>query len=258
MKKFDRMLAILGGFTAFLAFVTSPVAAETGTLKMRFVYAGDPPQAEPLNVAQNGEFCGKHDLKNEELVVDPETKGIKNIVVYIDSRRSDIPEQTPVNNTHILANKNCRFEPHVVLAQTGDTLKVTNPDPVGHNANLNFFRNTAQNLMIPASQEKSVSLEEAEPAPIPVDCNIHPWMRSYVVVLDHPFADVTGTNGEITIEGLPVGEELTFRVWHEKGRIDEVVINGDEEKWRRGRFELEIKAGMNDLGTVTVPAKAFD
>ena len=69
---------------------------------------------------------------------------------------------------------------HIVIAQTGDTLKVTNPDAVGHNANLGFFNNKQQNFTIPAGQEKTVALEESEPAPIPVDCNIHPWMKSYV------------------------------------------------------------------------------
>ena len=77
-------------------------------------------------------------------------------------------------NTHTLANENCRFEPHILITQTGDKLKVTNPDPVGHNANMNFFNNRAENLMIPAGQEQLVSLDKAEPAPIPIDCNIHP------------------------------------------------------------------------------------
>ncbi|MEM6981280.1 MAG: methylamine utilization protein, partial [Planctomycetota bacterium] len=71
-------------------------------------------------------------------------------------------------------------------------------------------------------------------------------------------AGVSNESGEIVIEGLPAGDELTFRVWHEKGKIDEVSIDGKDEKWRRSRFEVDIEPGMNDLGVITVPAEAFE
>ena len=161
------------------------------------------------------------------------------------------------NKTLTLANDQSRFEPHIVIAQPGDTLKVTNPDSVGHNANLGFFNNKQQNFTIPAGQEKTVALEESEPAPIPVDCNIHPWMKSYVVVLDHPFAAVSDENGDLTIKGLPVGEELVFRVYHEAGGIKEVEINGKAEEWSRSRFKVDVKPGVNDLGTVVIPEDAL-
>lgn len=242
---------------ALVAFAPH-ASAETSTLKMKFVYDGDAPAQEAIDVTRDVAFCGKHDLKDETLIVDPSTKAIQNVVVYVYTRGSNLPPQSPRNATHVLANDKCRFEPRIVVAQTGDSLKITNPDEVGHNANLNFFRNAAQNLMIPSSQEKVVALEEAEPAPIPVDCNIHPWMRAYVVVLEHPFAAVSDAAGEITIEGLPAGEELTFRVYHEKGKIDEVTVDGKDEDWRRSRFEVTLAPGITDMGTIAVPADAFD
>jgi len=112
--------------------------------------------------------------------------------------------------------------------------------------------------MIPAGQATTVELKKAEPAPIPIDCNIHPWMKSYILVLDHPFAAVSDENGEMTIKGLPVGKKLVFRVYHEAGAIKEVSIDGKTEKWKRSRFEVEIKEGMNDLGTVIVPETALE
>jgi len=251
--------AVVAVASPLMAAVPS-AAAETGTLKMRFVYGGDPPTAEDIVPNKDVQVCGQHDLVNESLLVDAGNKGIKNVIVYIYTGRggSDLPESEPKNEVHVLANKNCRFEPRVVVAQTGDTLRITNPDPIGHNANLNFFRNPAQNLMIPVGQQKDVKLEKAEPTAIPVDCNIHPWMRAYVMVLEHPFADVSGDDGSITIEGLPAGEELTFRVYHETGRIDEVTVDGEKESWRRSRFDFEVQPGVNDLGEVIVPANAFD
>lgn len=230
-------------------------SAETGDLKVRFVYGGDAPVPSLIDVNKDTEFCGKHNLKNETLIVNADNKGVKNVVLYVYTGRggSKLGDVAPANATHTLANKNCRFEPHIVIAQTGDTLKVTNPDTVGHNANLSFFNNKQQNFTVPASQEKSVELKESEPAPIPVDCNIHPWMKAYIVVLDHPFAAKSDENGELLIKGLPTGE-LVFRVYHEAGAIKKVKVDGKDEEWSRSRVKIDIKPGMNDLGTVTIPA----
>ncbi|MFK8110915.1 MAG: methylamine utilization protein [Rubripirellula sp.] len=243
-----------------IAFPFTAALAETGELKIRFEYGGDAPKAGAVKVNKDVDFCGKNKLVDERLLVNPTNKGVKNVVVYVYTGRggSKLDKVEPVNNKHTLANQNCRFEPHIVIAQAGDTLEVTNPDKVGHNANLSFFNNKQQNLMIPAAQNKLVPLEETEPAPIPVDCNIHPWMKAYLVVLDHPFAAVSNEDGELTIKGLPTGDELTFRVFHESGSINEVTVGGKKTDWKRSRFEVEIEAGVNDLGTVVIPEGALN
>tara|TARA_R110002049_G_scaffold2750_8_gene22293 strand:+ start:252082 stop:252951 length:870 start_codon:yes stop_codon:yes gene_type:complete len=257
-KRFVALAVVLFSTSMFAGVCA---ADETGDLKIRFVYGGDAPAAKPINADKDADFCGKHGLVDESLVVNPENKGIKNVVVYVytGSRGTDLPKQTPANATHTLANLNCRFEPHVVICQVGDTLKVTNPDPVGHNANLKFFNNTAQNFMIPAKQEKSVTLEEAEPALIPVECNIHPWMKANILVVDHPFAAVSDEDGYLEIKGLPAGKEIIFRASHDSGTFrDEIIINGKKDSWRSNKFEVEIKPGMNDMGTVEMPPAAFE
>jgi hypothetical protein len=101
-----------------------------------------------------------------------------------------------------------------------------------------------------------VDLEEDERAPMPVMCNIHPWMKGWIVVLDHPFAALSDENGDLTIKGLPAGEELVFRVWVEasEGSLGELTIDGDAvDLGRRNTFEWEIKPGLNDLGTIVIP-----
>jgi len=244
---------------AAVAVLTSTAAfAETGDLKIRFEYAGERPEPELVVVNKDVEFCGKTKLAEERLIVSPENNGIKNVVVYVYTGRggSKLDDVEPANNTHTLANDKCRFEPHVLIAQKGDTIKVTNPDAVAHNANFTFFNNPSQNFTIPAGQEKKVELEEDEPGLSPVACNIHPWMKAFILVLDHPFAGATDENGEVVIKGLPTGK-LVFRANHEAGAIKNVVIDGKEESWRGSRFEVDIKPGMNDFGTVMVPADAL-
>ncbi len=242
-----------------LALITLTAnGAETGDLKIRFEYGGDPPKPLPVNVTQDSAFCGKHGLTNERLLVHPENKGIQNVLVYVYTGRggSKLPAMTLNKETHTLANKDCRFEPRIVIAKVGDTLKVTNPDPVGHNANVGLWEKPV-NLTIPPGGEEFIPLEVKEPAPAPVACNIHPWMSAHVVVLEHPYAAKSDRSGELTIKGLPAGEELVFRAFHEAGSIKEVKIDGKDVEWKLSRFEVKIKPGMNDLGTVVIPADSL-
>jgi hypothetical protein len=49
-------------------------------------------------------------------------------------------------------------------------------------------------------------------------------------------------------------------VWHEHdggGYVDKVNWKGKDQKWKKGKVELEIKPGDNDLGTITIPADFF-
>ena len=186
MRKRFLNLVALAAATASTAMISSAAyGEETGTLKMTFVYGGAPPVPEKVDVNKDQEFCGKVPLLDEKLVVNSENSGLKNVVFYVYTGRggSKLPEFAPSSKTYELANDQCRFEPHVVVLQTGDTLKVTNPDAVGHNANMQFLVNPPQNFQIPPGGDKSVQLDNAEPAPIPVECNIHPWMKAYVVVM---------------------------------------------------------------------------
>lgn len=258
-----RAVALGCGVAVLAALISSAsvASAQDATLKMRFVYDGTPPKVENIDPNKDRDFCGQHAIPNEKLVVNQKNKGIKNVIVHVYTRSSgkDLPKTQPAKKTHTLANDECRFEPHVVIAQTGDTLKITNPDPIGHNANLNFIRNTAQNLMIPSGQEKDIALKEEEPAPIPVDCNIHPWMRAYVVALDHPYGAISDENGALEIKGLPAGQELVFRLHHEaaQGAIREVKIDGKATPLRRNLLRLTLQPGENDLGTITLDAASL-
>jgi len=243
-----------------LAVVTPAFAQETGVLQVRFEYGGQPIAPKPIMPIKDAPCCSQQHSVSEKLLVNPENKGIKNVVVYLHTGRggSDLPDVSPKNETRVLTMTQCRFDPLVVLAQVGDTLKVTNRGPVGHCAKINFFRNSVLAYSIPTDGPRSFELRHPEPAPIPVDCNIYPWMRAYVVVLEHPFAAKSDENGELLIKGLPAGEELHFRVFHEAGRVEEVTIDGEHKTWARGRFTAEIEPGMNDLGTVVILGDALE
>jgi len=242
-------------------FVGLAHSQETGTLKARFVYGGAAPVPEKINVNKDNGFCGLFPLASESLVVDKESKAIKNVVfsVYTGRRGSKLDPVERKPKTVTLSAVSCRFEPHVLCLQAGDTLELVQRDPVGHAANLSFFINPASIGFINPRGPKVLKIDKAEPGPIPVTCNIHPWMRAYLVVLDHPFVSVSDDQGHIEIKDLPVGNELVFRLFHESlpRAIPELVIDGQNVPVDRNLIRLMIKPGMNDLGTIVIPAAAF-
>ena len=245
---------ILGSlFLAAPAFVQ---AAEWGSISGRFVYGGDAPAPVTLTVDKDVDVCGKHNLLNEELVVG-EDMGVANIVIFVRDRKIDVHPDLKATEPVVLDNLNCRFTPHVVFVQTGQELIVKNSDPVGHNSNVATLKNPASNSLIPASGEIKVTFRSDEAVPAAVTCNIHPWMKGWVVVRDNPYAAVTGEDGSFTIEKLPAGEvELQF--WHEKaGYLDSIVIGGKKTSVKRWRIDVEVDADGTDLGEMVLEPAVF-
>lgn len=235
-------------------FATSTSAEQTATLKMRFVLDGAIPPVGQINVAPP---VGP--IIDERLLVDPKSRGIKNVLVYVFTSRggSTIDVPSSQNQTRRLTMTIRRFDPHILIARVGDTLELVRRGPIQHNPNLSFFANTPRNVVVAPGKSSLIRVPKPEPAPIGVNCNIHPWLRAYVVVLDHPFAAVSDADGTLEITGLPTGTSLTFRVFHEAGRIDRVRMSGAETDWQRSRFNVELAVGMNDLGDIFVPSESL-
>ena len=250
-KKVDKKADEKSGETT-----SAPPAEGWGNLTGVFVFGGDAPERAALNITKDVEYCGKFGLTSEEVVVNPENKGLQNVVVSLYLKRGETVEKkedAPTAPVEILLdNVHCRFEPHVSLMQTSQTLLVKNSDEVGHNTKIDTLDNPGINPIIPAGGQFKQQFSSAERKPSPVSCSIHPWMTGYLLITDHPFAAVTDADGKFEIKDLPAGE-WTFEVWHEKaGAVTGATRDGQTEEWSRGRFTFTIQPGDNDLGTLTV------
>lgn len=70
----------------------------------------------------------------------------------------------------------------------------------------------------------NVPFKSAESLPTEIRCDIHPWMKGYWMIVDHPYATVTAADGTFSIPLLPPGEH-EFRVWHEgPGYLDKSLV----------------------------------
>ena len=61
---------------------------------------------------------------------------------------------------------------------------------------------------------RAIPITFRRPEIIRIDCDLHPWMRAWVVVAEHPFYALTNDKGEFALENVPPGT-YTLRVWHE-------------------------------------------
>ncbi len=260
MKRFITVAFLALSFG--MSSLTSGVVAQDkwATLRAKFVLEGKAPAPQKIDGSKDP-FCAPINIMSEALVVDKDGN-IQNMAIYMD-KRSKVKDvhpdlKKPKELTVTLDNNKCVFVPHVLFVRTGQTINVKNSDQTGHNANFSFLENTPENFLIPAGGMKSKKVEAEEPAPIPVECNIHPWMKGHLIVTDHPYVGISGKDGVVEIANLPVGE-VTFKVWHEssEGSIDAATVNGKAEKWARGRMEITLKPGMNDLGTIKVDVSKF-
>jgi plastocyanin len=186
----------------------------TGTVKLD----GTAPHMKGIDMSKDP-FCVKahaNDPAHLETVVAGSNGGLENVVLYISeglsaSEQSDVPTAVPVFD-----QKNCVYTPHVLAMDVGQKFKVQTSDQTAHNIHPlpnpmtgNIPWNQSQPPGAPPI-EKSWKATEV----IPVQCNIHPWMHGWFVVVKGPYA-TTGSDGSYTIGNVPPGN-YTVTAWQEE------------------------------------------
>jgi hypothetical protein len=236
-------------------------AAATGTgwaaLKGRFVFAGTPGTAKALVADKDTEVCGKSaKLFDRSLLVDPSSKGLANVVVF--ARKTSRVKEAEAGQSLVFDQKNCEFLAPVFAARVGQSIEVKNSDPVGHNTNI---AGSDFNQLIPAGGSLTYKPKAETGMPTMVTCNVHPWMKAYMVFRKDGYVAVSAADGSFTIPDLPAGEMLEFQVWHERstGPNGAVGLEKPDLKWTpKGRFQLKLEENeVKDLGTLEVPATAI-
>jgi len=124
---------------------------------------------------------------------------------------------------------NRRFQPRVVVVPVGGEVRFPNQDPIRHNVFSVSPSNRFDLGLVGPGPGKAMRF--TRPGLVRVFCNVHREMAAFVVVLETPFAVITGADGRFELRGLPAGRG-TLRVWHPRA-----------EAWTR---EIELP-GAGDL-----------
>lgn len=199
-----------------------PSYAITGTLRGRVYLRGAVTPEQPLiQNTTDPDVCGSVQRAGD-LLVDPETRGIANVIVALRGALGD-HRPTAAPSRLVLENRDCQFVPRVAVLTVGSTIEALSHDEVLHTVHL--YGALERNMALPApSVSMTVAVEE--PGMIAVLCDVHGWMKAYVRVDAHPFHAVTDERGGFVIHDFPAGNgELD--VWHERLGSQTLAIHVD-------------------------------
>lgn len=209
-------------FSFVLLTALVPVAAAAATVTGAVRISGPPPAASAVRVGVDAAVCGV-EMPDESLVVGP-GNGVRDAVVVLRPAEPRPPGPPPAAEA-LVDNTRCRFVPRVQVVRRGQVVRVRNSDPVLHNARATVVGPPAvavANLALSrAGQTMDLTRRlaarlpaGAEEAVVALGCDVHPWMRGWLVVVDHPRAAVTDAAGRWSLADVPAGR-WTLAVWHE-------------------------------------------
>src|SRR5258708_207733 len=187
-----------------------------GTIKGTVKWQGALPHLVPSEIKPDPQVCDPLGQKRRDLerfLISP-NGGVTNTVVFLRNISRGKAMALP-SARRFLAQKPCRYEPHVLLVPLQANLTVRDSDPVLHtvqmsgSADYNLpFVVAGQEIARPMTREGTVSMR----------CNVHVWMNAEMIVARHPYYAVTDEDGNFELREVPPGN-YEIVAWHEGWRV---------------------------------------
>lgn len=193
-----------------------------GTITGVVSYTGAAPEAKKIDTSADSQCTSKSpNLMTEEWVV--KDGKVANSYVYIKegtladgSKIADYGTWPNMPASATLDQDGCHYKPHVVGVVVNEPITIKNSDPTTHNIHFTPKNGEDWNQSQPNGAPTLTHKLTRGEVMVPVKCNQHPWMKSYVGVQKHPFFAVTAEDGTFTIKGVPPGKYKVV-AWHEGG-----------------------------------------
>lgn len=208
---------------------TYKATGKEGTISGVIAYNGTAPEPKKIDTSADAACTSKSpNLTTEDWVI--KDGKLANAYVYIKdgtladgTKIGDYGTWPNMPTAATLDQNGCHYQPHVLGVVVNESITIKNSDPTTHNIHFTPKSNPDWNQSQPnGSQPLTHKLARAEVL-VPVKCNQHPWMKSYVAVSKHPFFAISAADGSYSISGVPPGK-YTVVAWHEGG------ANGTEQK----------------------------
>jgi plastocyanin len=169
----------------------------------------------------------------EETVVVGPNGGLANTFVFL----VDAPPSDGALPPAKLDQENCRFIPHVIGVEVGQTLVLRSEDPTMHTVTYAPTKNPPANFSMSfPGTEYPTSFIASEF--IYAHCDIHPWMKAWIGVFDNPFFTVTASDGSFALPRVPAGH-YKIAAWHEQYGQTEQDVTVEEGKAVQVNFQYQ-------------------
>jgi len=194
-------------------------AASEGKISGSVKLEGTAPHMRGIDMSKDP-WCVKANASTPQrlqTVVVGQGNGLENVVLYISQGLSGSAEAAVSGSVPVLDQKNCMYTPHVLAMDVNQKYKVITSDQTTHNIHPlpnPLTGNIPWNQSQPPGAAPIEKSWKAEEVPIPVQCNIHPWMHGFFVVVKGPYA-ATDDKGDYTIDDVPPGS-YTVTAWQEE------------------------------------------
>jgi len=173
-------------------------SAPTGTIVGIVRFTGIVPDAVTIPVSDGST------INHSDLLVDPKTKGLR----YVAAILEDAPAQGKVKDAKpvVVDQVDWIFTPRVVAVQHGQPIRFDNSDAVNHSV---MAVSTIKENQLNAAAGPGTPLYhvfQPQKRPVMIGCALHPWMRAWVYVVQHPWFAVSDAQGKFHIDKVPPGK----------------------------------------------------
>ncbi len=177
------------------------------------MFTGTAPANPAIDMAEEPECAAKYSDGPTDPIVSVTDGQLANVFVRVVGGLPGGPYPLP-SEPATIDQDGCLYSPRVIGVMVGQTLAITNSDPLLHNIKAVPTENRGFNISQPRAGMTSNRTFTTPEIMVPLQCNVHGWMNAYVGVVEHPYFAVTAADGSFTIGGLPAG---TYQVeaWHE-------------------------------------------
>ncbi len=187
----------------------APAKEGNATIKGVVAFSGKAPEMKVPVKRKDADVCKTKEVKYNAVVVNNGKLAETLVRLANDSVKGDY--KAPTKHAEI-DQTDCMYTPRIQGVVAGQEIDIKNADGTLHNVHTFKGNETWFNQAQPKGSV-AITKELEDTKLIKFVCDVHPWMRGFVVASSHPFFAVSGADGSFNIEKVPAGK-FTIEAWH--------------------------------------------